>query len=94
MWTYLEIRSFADVIKLRRGHTGRVVPNPMTSVLVRRGVLDADRDTQKKGHVLMEANGGLMCLQDRGCWDLEAGVERPGQTLPHSLWGGHGPAHS
>ena len=56
-------RVFANVIKLREGHTGLGwALNPMTAVLsTRRGKFE-HRDTLRESHVRMEAQIGVMCL--------------------------------
>ena len=66
--TIFGYRVFADVIKLRWGHSGLAwALNPAPGAVMRRGpkfwvpILDPDTQTQDECHVTMEAETGMMC---------------------------------
>lgn len=50
----------------------RADPNPMISMLIRRGYLGTDTDIQGECHVTTEAEIGVMCLQVKECLGLWA----------------------
>lgn len=71
--TFIRIRVFAEVIKLRCSHTGLgVSPNPITDVLIRRERLDTEPAAQGEYRAEMEAEIGAMPLQAQKCLGLLA----------------------
>lgn len=68
----MEIKVFADVIKVKRSHTGLEWAQPITGVLIKRGNLDTERHTEH--HVIMKTEARLMDLQAKeaqGCRQLQ-----------------------
>ena len=66
-WPYLKMGSFADIIKLRQGHSGlEWALNPVTDVFIReRWGIFRHWGTQREGHVTAERKTGLMSLEAR-----------------------------
>ena len=62
--TLFRNRVFADIVKLKRGHTRTVwALVPKTSILIRRKYGPRYRETCRESHVMMEGETGVISLQ-------------------------------